>query len=379
MLMKASMSALRKETGEAVDRKGGIRACRPADLEFVAALFAETFGSYDAESKDDLLRYLRQAYFENPWMDDAMPSLVYEQDGAVVGFLGVVPRQMRYRGKSIQAAVSSALMVRRSSSGQRNPLQGVALMQRFLRGPQDLSLTDTANESTRRLWTGCGGNVAHAYSYSWTRPLQPLATMMELGGYGDGNLGARIAKPFVRVVDSALGRMRGLRPGQPEYVPEEIDTETLLELIQSVSGYSLVPQYDIQSLRWLIGMAEQSPAEGRLAKRCVRDSAGKVLGWYVYYETKGKLARVLQLAGHPHSIRDVLNALVHDAMQAGAAALWGRTEPRYASFLNDQKCIFFARPWVLVQAKNPELVACFREADAFFSGFEGELWMQVNA
>ncbi|MBT8084465.1 MAG: GNAT family N-acetyltransferase [Woeseia sp.] len=373
------MTALRKEPSEVIDQKGEIRACKPADLEAVTALFSETFSSYDANYNGDLQGYLRQVYFENPWMDDAMPSLVYEQDGAVVGFLGVVPRQMSYRGKSIQAAVSSALMVRRSSSGQRNPLQGVALMRRFLKGPQDLSLTDTANESSRRLWTGCGGDVAYAYSYSWTRPLQPLATMMELGGYGDGNLGSKIVKPFVRVVDGALGRMRGLRPGKPEHVAEEIDTETLLELIQSVSSYSLVPQYDLQSLRWLIGMAEQSPDEGRLAKRCVRDSAGKVLGWYVYYETKGKLARVLQLAGHPHSMRDVLNALVHDAMQAGAAALWGRTEPRYASFLHDQKCIFFANPWVLVQAKNPELVACFREADAFFSGFEGELWMQVNA
>jgi len=367
-----------KKPRQMIDKGGQIRACKLEDLASIADLFSATFGSCDARGAQDLRSYLQQVYFENPWADDAFASLVFEQNGVLEGFLGIVPRPMEYRGKRIQAAVSSALMVRKGARGIRNPLPGIALMRHFLQGPQDLSLTDTANESSRRLWTACGGKVAYAYSYSWTRPIQPLATMMELGGYAD-TMALRIVKPAVRIVDGLLGNMRGLRPGKPEGSATDIDTNALLTLLETITDCSLIPKYDLPSLEWLIGMAEQSTTEGGLAKRCVRDTNGDILGWYIFYKTKGKLARVLQFSGKPRAMREVLGSLAFDAKEAGATALWGRTEPRYAGYLNEQKCLFLARPWVLVHARDPELVESFCAADAFFTGLEGELWMKVNA
>lgn len=356
-----------------------IRRCEPGDLSIVSELFAQSFGGGDFDEADWLEPYLRQVYFDNPWVDESMASLVYEQKGEIDGFLGVVPRQMTFRGRSIRVAVNSALMVRPDASGKRNPIVAIGLLRRLLAGPQDLSLTDTANELSRRIWTGCGGSVAHAYSYSWARPLQPLRTCLELAGSGDRSFAMKVAKPICRLADPFLGNLRRIRPARPEYGIEDIDCSALLELLTTVSGSSLVPEYDLASLEWLIAMAEQSVGEGRLAKRCVRDAGGRLLGWYIYYQNKNGIGRVLQVATLDHSMAAVLSCLVYEAKQAGVAVLWGRTEPQHAASLNEQNCVFFARPWVLVHAARAELVAAFQNADTFFSGLEGELWMRVNA
>lgn len=373
------MPVAHKELRDHATGADGIRVCQLNDISSVAELFTQSFLNCASWEAEDLETYLRQVYFENPWVDDSITSLVYEQKGVIEGFLGVIPRPMKHRGKSIRVAVTSALMVRADSSGRRNPLLAIGLLRHFLEGPQDLSLTDTANEHSRRLWTGCGGAVAYAYSYSWTRPLQPLRAVLELAGHMDGSAAIKMATPVIGLTDCLLGRQRRFRPVRPECSVENIDSATLLELLKTVTSRSLLPQYDLPSLEWLIAMAEQSIDEGRLAKRCVRDAGGKILGWYIYYQNKNGLARVLQLAATAQSMEVVLNSLVYEAKQYGVAALWGRTEPQHAGLLDKHNCVFFARPWALVHSASPELIAAFQNADVFFSGLEGELWMKVNA
>ena len=50
--------------------------------------------------------YFTQVFLDNPSRDEALPSLVYEDDdGQIVGFLGVVPRRMSMNGEPLKAAV----------------------------------------------------------------------------------------------------------------------------------------------------------------------------------------------------------------------------------------------------------------------------------
>jgi len=356
---------------------GGVRPCRRSDLTAVVEIFEQGFGT-NGKSASDLARFFEQAYFDNPWVDNEIPSLVYEHQGTVIGFLGVIPRPMRFEESDIHAAVSSGLAVRADGSGNRHPFAAVELMRRFLGGQQDLSLTDTANEASCRLWTACGGEIAYPYSYSWTRPLQPLSTCLQMGV--NAPLLKSIAGPVCRVADAILSSVPPLKPANVEdceLVP--IDTEELLSCINDLPPRSVTPTYDLNSLQWLLAMAEQSESEGPLVKRAVKGSDGRQLGWFVYYQNKGGFGRVLQLVANGRSMDRVFDSLLMDARRAGVVALWGRTDPQHAALFGGRRCLFQARPSVLVHSSRPEIVQSFQRADAFFSGFEGELWMKTNA
>jgi hypothetical protein len=187
-----------------------------------------------------------------------------------------------------------------------------------------------------------------------------------------------LARPACQLADGVLRHLSPLKPPRPSCRTKEIDTATLLELLTTLPKRSLMPQHDLASLQWLVKMAEQSKSEGELAKRAVESKGGKIIGWFVYYRRRNGIGRVLQLASQPRSMPAVLDSLIYEARQQGLAALWGRTEPEQAALMTERHCIFQGRPWVLVHAARPEIIRSFLEADAFFSGFEGEQWMKLN-
>ena len=139
----------------------GIRVCQRSDFEQIADLYRSTFADSTASRSSTLQKYLEQVYLGNPWATEIASPLVSEKSGRIDGFLGVIPQKLQFRGEQINMAVSSALMVVQDESGNRNPITGVGLLRKFLDGKQDLSLTDTANDVTCRIWTASGGSIAH--------------------------------------------------------------------------------------------------------------------------------------------------------------------------------------------------------------------------
>src|SRR5256885_16645162 len=88
-------------------------------------------------------------FFPNPWVEADSPWPVYEEEpGGGGGFVGVVPRRMLFRGEPIRVAVTTQLMVAPRYGGR----VGHRLMSQLLSGPQELSITDDANDAARRLW-----------------------------------------------------------------------------------------------------------------------------------------------------------------------------------------------------------------------------------
>lgn len=355
----------------------GIRPCIREDFAQITNLYNKIFLRKKSGRSGNLQQYLEQAYLENPWASERFPSLVSEKGGKIDGFLGVIPQKMQFRGSQITTAVSSGLMVAKDHSGKRNPITGVSLLRRFLQGDQDLSLTDTANEITRKIWTGSGGSIAHPYSYTWIRLLKPLNACLDIGLKSD-NL-KRILSPLLKVGDAVLRRLPPVKPNPTDCEITDITVSKLLELNQQVPRRALMPDYDLKSLTWLVEMAEQSETEGPLIKRMVRSQSGTVLGWFVYYRSRNATGRVLQLVGLGNSFEPVLDSLIHDASKHGLNALWGRTEPGQNKLLTNKHCVFKGTPWVLVHSQQQEIVDAFQRADALFTGFDGEHWMKTNA
>lgn len=356
---------------------GHVRPFVERDIPQVARLHWTIFrpgGRTDQAGLDAYHAYFTRVFLDNPTRDAALPSLVYEEDDRrIVGFLGVVPRFMSMNGQRLRAAISSQFVVDPTS---RTSLVAVRLGKAFLDGPQDLSIADEANDAARRIWDGIGGTTSLLHSIHWTRPLRPARFGLSMLR-GTSRLAplTAVAGPFGRIVDALATRIPGSRLFQaaPRVTAEDLRGETFLAHLPEFAGVgSLRVEYDARTFAWLLERAGQRKVGGRLEKALIRDEE-KVLGWYLYHLDRGGIAEVLQIAATPSSIHAVLDHLFYRAWRQGAIAVTGRLEPRFLQALSDRYCLLHRRgPWMLVAAKNPELLHSFHRGDVLFSRLDGE-------
>src|SRR6185436_8866345 len=89
----------------------GIRAFRREDIPEVARLWLRVFRRRAEGVSTPLQDYFREIFFDGPWRDPELPSLVYEEGAmGIVGFLGVIPRTMIFEQQPIRVAVPCQLM-----------------------------------------------------------------------------------------------------------------------------------------------------------------------------------------------------------------------------------------------------------------------------
>ena len=115
--------------------------------------------------------FLRDTLFDAPWNAPDAPSLVAEEDGQLVGFIGLQPRTLLLDGRPVRGACCSHLVV---APDARSSGVGAALLKAALAGPQELSWSDTATETVARLWQVFGGVVDPTRSLDWVLVLRPV-------------------------------------------------------------------------------------------------------------------------------------------------------------------------------------------------------------
>jgi len=327
----------------------------------------------ERERTERLVAYLEHIFYAHPWAQDDLPSLVYEDErGRVAGFLGVIPRPLLFQGAPIRAAVATQLMVAPESRG----LVGRRLMRAFLGGPQDLSLSDTANDAARLLWESLGGSVSVTHSLSWTRALRPCRHYASRASSGGPARRAAwlAARPVLAVADALATRLvQQAPPGSTEPLDAAVMAATLPRL---VGPRALRPVYEDGSLGWLLEQAADKRQFGELRQRLVRGPGGEVAGWFLYYRDGGGVGQVLQVAAARSGLALVLRHLFYDAWRGGLTAVAGRLEPAWAAELGAQRCRFERTgPWVLIHARRTEILHAIVCGDAFVSRLEGEWWL----
>lgn len=355
---------------------GAIRAFTASDISGVAALHREVFKtSVDgADAAEGYRAYFTRVFLDNPSCDPALPSLVYtDRDGRVIGFLGVVPRHMTIHGRRIVAAISSQFIV---APSPQTGLVALQLASAFLNGPQDLSISDEANDTSRRIWEGLGGATALWHSLYWTRPLRParLAASLVWNRPGFGLL-ARMAAPFVSLADTfAAGLINRVPHAGPDgEAAEALNSRTMLAAMpRCAPSTPLRVDYDERTLAWLLTLAARRKRTGALRASVVRDH-DRVVGWYLYHLDTDRTATVLQVAAEQDRTGDVLDRLFAHAFADGAIAASGRVDARDVHALTDRHCVLHRRgPWVLVKARHRELLRPFETGEASFTRFDGE-------
>jgi amino acid adenylation domain-containing protein len=330
--------------------------------------------------------YFHELYFKNnPWSDSAFPSLVYEgKSGRIAGFLGVIRREMSVRGQSIRVAFGGNLVVHPEA---RSSPACSHLLGAYMAGDQELSMTDSANDASRLLLESLGFHTIEPLSISWARPLRPAHYAVHaLSSLTGPLLSASLkfaSRPFCSIVDSMSERLSfgPFRQTQSSLHPAELDVETLLQcLIEFRRGYSLWPEYDAHSLKWLLTFMERMHAGAILRKVVLRNDRQKILGWYVYYLKPDAVGQVVQLGGERQFTKDILDHLLYDAWAHGAIAVHGALQSHLMPDFWEKKCFFTCRGgWTLAHSRQPEILELLNRGDAFLSRLDGEWCLGFDA
>ncbi len=323
-------------------------------------------------------RFFREVYLNNPWYDEALSPLVYEESGGKIsGFLGVIPRPMRAGNRRIQAAVSSMFMV---DPNHRFGLAAISLLKAHLAGPQDLSLSDEATTASRTLWERIGGSTSLIHSLYWTRALRPARFLnLRLSRHKRLRLTAVAAAPLCRLADAALARLSPGRFPQPRarLRCQHLEVPALLECTRAFWRHGLRPEYDEYSLRWLLDLARHSGPENFLEKVGVWNTAGNLVGWYVYCLNRERVAEVLQIGSERNFGQAVLDHLLHRAWRQGAVAATGRLDPNFIWNLGAAYAVN-PRYWMLVHSRNRELLDTIARGESFLTRLDGEWCLQFH-
>lgn len=355
-----------------------IRALERGDLPGVCRLYEAVVRSGSHDPPPQLVEYFERTLLDYPWVDPAIPSLVYEDPGGgIVGFLGSHVRRLRVDGRRVRMACSGQLVV---SPVARQRGAGALLMRRYLAGPQEITITDGATDLVRRMWTGLGGQPLAPASIGWTRVFRPAAMgITSLAGRNEHSGLTRslrfVAPPLDAAARMLLRGKRDLLPAEPEADAEQLTIDVLLgQLREAARWLRLHPDYDVEYLRWLFGELEDVDVRGVPVRQLVHDHRGRVAGWYVYYLAPGDVAQVLQVAA-PNGDPDlVLDHLFWHAARGGAVAVQGRLEPPLLGLL-ERRCLLHRTQWALVHCQDQSILGLLGSPKALLTRLDAEWWM----
>jgi hypothetical protein len=371
------MSSPARRRRKSAKKLSWVRTFVQEDIPQVVALKWRFLHNANGSPPPAMESYFRELFFQGPFSDKTLPSLVYEnENGRVVGFLGILRRRMSFHERPIEAAVGSSLVVDPDS---RSTMAGLKLINYFLSGKQDLAITDTANHVTQQLWTRLGGSTASLHSMHWSRPLRPAQfTAYAVSRLGRGLLSEAFSlgsKPICKIADAIAARMPSspFRQKPSLIADEELTVETLLACMRDFSEpRSLRPEYDRDSIKWLLDFMGRMSAHGSLRKVLLRNRANKVIGWYLYYLKRGGIGQVVQVGASHSSVSAVLDHLSYDAWIHGAIALHGRLDSYLSQESLGKSCFYFLGDRLLVHSRDPELARHIQSGSAFLTRLDGE-------
>ncbi|MGH8371278.1 MAG: hypothetical protein ACRETO_00920 [Gammaproteobacteria bacterium] len=348
------------------------------DIPAIARLYLKVYGDKYKNRQKSLQRDLSMIMLENPWRDEDIRSLVFEDDNSyIIGCVGVVPRPMMFDGRRITAAVTHSFMV---EPGSRSTLAAVHLARKFFSGPQNLSLADV-NDASRRIWESAGGTPSRLYGLCWIRLLRPsryVLTFLQNRGLPAGL--TWILSPICQMVDGLspfiFKRLFKLR--RPKMLDDTLDAGVLSAMLPRFTQLRrLVPEYAGNTSTWLFNALEQNTRYGIFQRRQVLNGEKEIIGWYVYFLKSSGVAEVAQLVTTRESAGAVLENLFFHARKHGAVAITGQVDPTIMDELSGNHCIFYPirNGWVMMHSKSPEILQSIHAGQAFLTRLESEWWI----
>lgn len=358
--------------------KAGVRDLEGGDLPAVGRLFQKTFRKADVLPVS-LVSYLGDVFLDHPWADpDIRSKVLVGASGKVEGFIGVFPARLEWEGRSLRAAFAGSLMV---EGHEKNPLAGARLLRAFLAGPQDISLTETANAVTLGMWQKLSLPLDLGYSLNWLRMFRPAEAAVNLMEKAAGI--ARVLRPIGTFADTLVERSRlptlraPVAPNRRVQFQDATREEFRDAVLELKDAFPLRPQWDRQMLDWVIDHAAQKRNFGEPSWRIGVSRSGTLAGCYAYFGRPRGVGRLLQALCAPAAAGDLVDDLFAHADQSGCAGLRGAGHPWLTPDLLTRKAAFFGRTYYLAHARDKALLQPIQAGQALISGLAGENWMRL--
>jgi hypothetical protein len=353
-----------------------VRSVCHDDLPQVVALYRSHLAVPNFAGEDELRTAFEQVFLGEPLSDPSIPSLVFEgSDGEILGFIGSLVHRMRFEQRSLRLAVSSSLVV---SPKARQFGAGGLLLRKYMTGPQDLTMTDTAGSATEKMWKRLGGSQYHLGSITWLHLIRPLQAAAGLKLW---HLGRHerlpLVRPLFRPLDAAYSRSGGTdATGEAQKLTEEELTPDLLIDHQRLGPqkFDLWRDYDAESLGLLFDHIGRSRSNGRLVKKLVRDEQGRPVGWYIASLLPSDIYRVLGLAATRGKEEILFRHVLRRAKDLGAAAVSGRVEPWLLEAF-PKRMMMFSRVRFLYHSRDQALGDAVGSGKALLTGLESDIWL----
>lgn len=360
-----------------------VRSFEAGDVDAVADLFQRLLRKSRQPATNDLKTYLRTLFLDVADRDAGLHSRVHVRaDGRVSGFLGVLPVQMEFEGRRLQAANCGTFAC---DDRDNDPFAGARLLRDVLSGPQDLSFSETSNDISTDMWRTMRATVLGAYSLEWLRVLKPAAFALEAAA---GRVpAARLLAPVARAVDAFICR-RGEKQVWSHYAPlagkadafvaaPADDREFAALCTELVTQFPLRPAWDRPVLETMLRHAERKTLHGERVQHVVRAQSGKPIGLYLYYGNAGGIGRTVQIMAQPRQESIVIDCLIRNAYERGLVAIRGRTQPNLLQAMIGKKCAFVHTSSTLVHSRNPDLLKAMTSGQLFLNGLAGEGWTRL--
>jgi hypothetical protein len=353
-----------------------VRSLRHDDLPQVVALYRAHLAVPNLAAEDELHTAFEQVFLGEPLSDPSIPSLVFEStDGQILGFIGSLVHRMRFEQRSVRLACSSSLVV---SPDARQFGAGGLLLRKYLAGPQDLTMTDTAGSATEKMWKRLGGSQYHVGSITWLHLVRPVQAAAGLKLW---HLGRQqrlpLVRPLCRPLDAVYSRSAGADgTGEAQELTEEELTPRLLIDHHHLGPrrFDLWPEYDAERLGLLFDQIDRSRSNGRFVKKLVRDARGQPVGWYIASLLPSDIYRVLGLAATRGNEEPLLRHVLRRARDLGAAAVAGRVEPWLLEVF-PRRMLMFSRVRFLFHSRDEALRDAVGSGKALLTGLESDIWL----
>ncbi len=356
----------------------GIRPLTREDLPQVADICEVVLRQGSGPAKPGLARAFERMFFDCPWQDDEIPSLVYEEaDGRIVGVILAYVRRMVFDGQQIRMVCSGQFMTLPDS---RARAIGAFLLHRLLNGPQDITVTDGATPLTLKIWGKMKGCVEFLQSMRFSRILRPARFVGRLAASRRKGLRPLLAAaaPLLAACDWVGSRLPPARRPASTYVPpEELTPAMLVEGSPRIAGKArLRAGYDLPYVMWLYERLGEMESRGALHKRAVMGPDGRMEGCYIYQLLPHDIAHVVHLAAADDARERVFDNLCEHAWRQGAVAVQGRAEEPFLMELQRHHCLFqYQEPFTLIHSRRDDILRAIYAGEACLTRLDGHWWM----
>lgn len=361
-----------------------VRPCRREDLPAVVDLLLAGGDVTPGVTAHQIHDYAASVYFENPWARDDMPSLVtVDANGRLEGFVGVVPRRMKLGEEVIDAVVPGNFVVRASPDGTVNAFAALAMLKRLFSGPQTITVTDTANEASRRLWEAAGAINPGLQSLEWFRPIKPATALLQIMETARGTPLplSRVIYAGTRSVDLLAAPVLA-RMARNKDVPFSLEPFDEAFVLQILNGRERRPAvvgcYEPECLDWLLSMVASKAAGRTLRQSVVVDGQGARAGAYIYVLSPGGIAQVLLHAAKEGRFDLVLQAIIADAAKLGASLVTGAVQPRQLPAYKGQRSFMMCNQFTLVHSRRQDVLDTFYRGRSRLTALDGERWTRFG-